>query len=147
MALRIRDSRGVSHCSRRRRHEAHAELAEQITSIDPPADPYELYRIEKLAWVSRKDHTAIRYNAHLTISGIPIEESDDKVGGRSPLEWIIDRYQVKTDTASGIVNDPKAWLREQNDPRYLGNLIRSLVTVSIETQRLIGDLPNFEVIE
>jgi predicted helicase len=124
-----------------------AELGEQFTSIDPPTDPYELYRIDKLAWISRKDHTAIRYNAHLTITGIPLEESEYKVGGRSPLEWIIDRYQVKVDKASGIVNDPNAWLREQNDPRYVVNLIRSLVTLSLETQRLIGELPEFEVIE
>lgn len=124
-----------------------ADLGEQITSIDPPTDPYELYRIDKLAWASRKDHTAIRYNAHLTITGIPLEESEYKVGGRSPLEWIIDRYQVKVDKASGIVNDPNAWLREQNDPRYVVNLIRSLVTLSLETQRLVRGLPAFEVIE
>ncbi|MCD1267778.1 DEAD/DEAH box helicase family protein [Microbacterium sp. MEC084] len=126
---------------------APAELGEQITSIDPPADPYELYRIDKLAWVSRKDHTAIRYNAHLTITGIPENESEYKVGGRSPLEWVIDRYKLSTDKASGIVNDPNAWLREQENPRYVVDLIRSLVTVSLETQRLIAELPAFEVIE
>ena len=124
-----------------------ADLGEQITSIDPPTDPYELYRIDKLAWISRKDHTAIRYNAHLTITGIPLEESEYKVGGRSPLEWVLDRYMVKVDKASGIVNDPNAWLREQENPRYVVELIRSLVTVSIQTQRLIAQLPAFEVIE
>ncbi|MFT3797335.1 type ISP restriction/modification enzyme [Microbacterium sp.] len=126
---------------------ASAELGEEITSLDPPTDPFELYRVDKLAWVSRKDHTAIRYNAHLTITGIPLEESEYKVGGRSPLEWVIDRYQVKVDKASGIVNDPNAWLREQNNPRYVVDLIRSLVTVSLETQRLVGELPPFEVID
>ncbi|MFE6735218.1 type ISP restriction/modification enzyme [Microbacterium sp. NPDC057650] len=124
-----------------------ADLGETITSIDPPADPYELYRIEKLSWLSRKDHTAIRYNASLTITGIPEDEALYKVGGRSPLEWVVDRYQVKTDKASGIVNDPNAWLREQENPRYVVDLIRSLVTVSLETQRLIAELPPFEVIE
>ncbi|MBF0816070.1 type ISP restriction/modification enzyme [Microbacterium paludicola] len=126
---------------------APADLGEQITSIDPPTDPYELYRIDKLAWVSRKDHTAIRYNAHLTITGIPLKESEYKVGGRSPLEWVLDRYKVTVDKASGIVNDPNAWLREHENPRYVVDLIRSLVTVSLETQRLIAELPTFEVIE
>ncbi len=116
-------------------------------AIDAPDDEFERYRIEKLSWASRKDHTAIRYNAHLTITGIPLSEAEYKVGGRSPLEWVLDRYQVKTDKASGIVNDPNAWLREHDDPRYVVNLIRSLVTVSLETQRLIGELPPFEVIE
>lgn len=120
---------------------------DEIVTINAPEDPYELYRIDKLAWVSRKDHTAIRYNAHLTITGIPENENEYKVGGRSPLEWVLDRYQVKVDKASGIVNDPNAWLREQSNPRYVVDLIRSLVTVSLETQRLIGELPAFAVIE
>jgi len=121
-------------------------LQEDLT-IDPPNDPYERFHIDKLSWVSRKDHTAIRYNSHLTIRGIPESENGYKVGGRSPLEWILDRYQIKVDKASGIVNDPNAWLREHENPRYVVDLIRSLVTVSIETQRLIAELPEFEVIE
>ncbi|GAA3939595.1 type ISP restriction/modification enzyme [Microbacterium soli] len=116
-------------------------------ALTAPDDPYERYRIDKLSWISRKDHTVIRYNAHLEILGIPEEESLYKVGGRSPLEWVIDRYRVKVDKASGIVNDPNAWLREQHNPRYVVDLIRSLVTVSLETQRLIAALPAFEVIE
>ncbi|WP_460800814.1 type ISP restriction/modification enzyme [Microbacterium sp. GXF6406] len=124
-----------------------ADLGEQITSLDPPTDPFELYHIDKLSWLSRKDHSGIRYNAHLTITGIPEEEALYKVGGRSPLEWVIDRYKVTTDAKSGIVNDPNAWLREHDDPRYVVNLIRSLVTVSIETQRLIAELPEFKVID
>ncbi|MGY1550662.1 type ISP restriction/modification enzyme [Microbacterium sp. A588] len=119
----------------------------QELSLTAPEDPYERYRIDKLSWISRKDHTGIRYNEHLTITGIPDIESEYKVGGRSPLEWVIDRYKVTTDKKSGIVNDPNAWLREQENPRYVVDLIRSLVTVSVETQRLIGELPAFEVIE
>jgi predicted helicase len=63
------------------------------------------------------------------------------------LEWVIDRYKVTTDKKSGIVNDPNAWLREQENPRYVVDLISSLVTVSLETQRLIAELPEFEVLE
>ncbi|NYD53625.1 putative helicase [Microbacterium pseudoresistens] len=116
-------------------------------SLTAPDDPYERYRIDKLSWISRKDHTGIRYNEHLTITGIPENESEYKVAGRSPLEWVIDRYKVTTDKKSGIVNDPNAWLREQENPRYVVDLIRSLVTVSLETQRLIAELPEFEVID
>lgn len=120
---------------------------DEVLAIDAPEDPFERYRIDKLSWVSRKDHTAIRYNSHLTITGIPENESEYKVGGRSPLEWVLDRYKVKVDKASGIVNDPNAWLREHDNPRYVVDLIKSLVTVSLETQRLIAELPEFEVIE
>ncbi|WP_309065545.1 type ISP restriction/modification enzyme [Microbacterium sp.] len=121
-------------------------LGEELT-LAAPEDPFERYRIEKLSWVSRKDHTAIRYNSHLTITGIPEAESEYKVGGRSPLEWVIDRYKITVDKVSGIVNDPNAWLHEQDNPRYVVDLIRSLVTVSLETQRLIAELPAFEVID
>ncbi|MGO3233107.1 MAG: type ISP restriction/modification enzyme [Microbacterium sp.] len=121
-------------------------LTEEL-SLTAPEDPYEHYRIDKLSWISRKDHTGIRYNEHLTITGIPEIESEYKVGGRSPLEWVIDRYKVTTDAKSGIVNDPNAWLREQENPRYVVDLIRSLVTVSLDTQKLIAELPAFEVIE
>lgn len=121
-------------------------LGEEL-SLTAPDDLYERYRIDKLSWISRKDHTGIRYNEHLTITGIPETESEYKVGGRSPLEWVIDRYKVSVDAKSGIVNDPNAWLREQDNPRYVVDLIRSLVTVSLDTQRLIAELPAFEVIE
>lgn len=121
-------------------------LGEEL-SLTAPEDPYERYRIDKLSWTSRKDHTGIRYNEHLTITGIPELESEYKVGGRSPLEWVIDRYKVSVDAKSGIVNDPNAWLREQESPRYVVDLIRSLVTVSLDTQKLIAELPAFEVIE
>ncbi|MGY2900085.1 putative helicase [Curtobacterium sp. PvP017] len=103
--------------------------------------------ITKPAWASRKDHTMLRYNEHLTLTGIPEAEAFYKVGGRSPLEWVIDRYYIKADAASGIVNDPNDWLREQGNPRYLVDLMRSLVTVSLETQRLLTQLPDFVVTE
>lgn len=116
-------------------------------ALEPPADELERYRIEKLAWGTRKDRTRLRYNAHLTLTGIPEEEALYTVGGRSPLDWILDRYQVKVDKKSGIVNDPNDWLREQNDPRYVVDLIKSLVTVSLSTRRLIEELPDFTVID
>lgn len=45
------------------------------------------------------------------------------LGSRSAIEWIIDRYQVKTDTASGIVTDPNDCSREVSDPRYVIDLL------------------------
>lgn len=55
------------------------------------------------------------------------------VGSRSAIEWIIDRYYVKTDKASGIVNDPNDWSREVGEPRYILDLLTRVVTVSVET--------------
>ena len=61
------------------------------------------------------------------------------MNGRSPIEWAIDRYQVRQDKASGIVKDPNLWAPE--NPRYIPDLIKRLVTLSIESLALIAALP------
>lgn len=61
------------------------------------------------------------------------------------MDWVIDRYYVKTDKASGIVNDPNAFLREQGRPDAVVDLIKRLVTVSMRTQELVASLPKLEI--
>mgnify|MGYP005800720605 CR=1 FL=1 len=81
------------------------------------ADPFNLetWRVIKPKWAKRKelatgaivnDVTKVIYNSKVTIAGIPAEADEYMLGSRSALAWIIDRYQVKKDKASGIVNDP-----------------------------------------
>ena len=108
---------------------------------------FEFYRVQKLQFGSKKDKTRIKYNGHLTLKGIPEEAHEYQVNGRSALEWVIDRYQVKTDKKSLITNDPNDYCRAVNNPRYIVDLIKRLVTVSLETQKLVGTLPRFEVLE
>lgn len=66
------------------------------------------------------------------------------LGSRSAVDWILERYQVKTDKASGIVNDPNDWSREHRQPRYIIDLIEKIVTVSVETVRIVEGLPGLE---
>lgn len=108
---------------------------------------FEFYRVQKLQFGPKKDKTRIKYNGHLTLKGIPEEANEYQVNGRSALEWVIDRYQVKTDKKSLITNDPNDYCRAVNNPRYIVDLIKRLVTVSLETQKLVGTLPRFEVLE
>lgn len=108
---------------------------------------FEFYRVQKLQFGPKKDKTRIKYNGHLTLKGIPEEAHEYQVNGRSALEWVIDRYQVKTDKKSLITNDPNDYCRAVNNPRYIVDLIKRLVTVSLETQKLVGTLPHFEVLE
>ena len=91
-----------------------------------------------------KDKTTLIYNEHITIKNIPPRSFDYVVNGRSPLEWIIDRYQVKTDKASGIVNDPNAWSIEHGKPRYILDLILSCITVSLKTLDIVENLPEID---
>lgn len=103
--------------------------------------------VQKLRWGKKKDpetgksvedRSVLVYSSRLTYKGIPEAAHRYVVNGRSPLEWMIDRYQVKTDPASGIVNDPNAY---SDDPCYIANLVRRLVTVSVETMRVVDSLP------
>jgi predicted helicase len=95
------------------------------------------YRVEKLKL--SKDRDAIAVNDSLTLKGIPAAAFDYRLGNRSALEWIIEQYQVKKDDRSGIVSDPN---RYSDDPQYIVNLIGRVTQVSLETMRLIGNLPN-----
>lgn len=103
--------------------------------------------VQKIKWGKRKDpetgkkvddHTVLIYNENLVIKDIPEAAQRYTVNGRSPLEWVIDRYQVKTDKASGIVNDPNEY---SDDPRYIVDLIEKLIRVSMETMEIIDQLP------
>ena len=60
--------------------------------------------------------------------------------GRSPLEWIINRYHVKTDKASGDRKRPERLLRERGRSDAVVDLIKRLVTVSMRTQELVASL-------
>ncbi|MCU1676418.1 MAG: damage-inducible protein [Frankiales bacterium] len=113
-------------------------------------DPYEFYRVHKMAFdklrdpASKKlvrDPATVVYNPRLTLRGIPEEAHRYMLGSRSAIEWIIERYRVTTDQASGIVNDPNDWSREVGDPRYIIDLLARVVTVSLETVQIVDSLP------
>ena len=99
------------------------------------------------------DKTSIVYNEHVTISGIPAQAQDYLLGSRSALDWLLDRYLVKTDKASGIVNDPNDWMAEgagggptaSAQSRYLLDLIARATTVSVRTQQIVSSLPSLSV--
>lgn len=124
---------------------------QEEASLHAPADPWERYRITKMRFQieKRRDTSSkrIEYNDYVTLTGIPAEAQGYSISGRSPLEWVLDRYQVKMDTASGIVNDPNDFLREQGRPDAVVDLIKRLVTVSMRTQELLETLPPLEIPE
>jgi len=70
------------------------------------------------------------------LNGIPPEAHEYRLGNRSALEWVVDQYRVSTDKRSGIVNDPN----RDDDPEYIVRLIGQVVTVSVETVRLVKEL-------
>jgi predicted helicase len=100
--------------------------------------------VDKIRFLSKDNKTTIQYNHDIRISGIPLEAYEYVVNGRSALEWILDRYQVKIDKDSGIKNDPNDWAKEHDQPRYILDLILSVITVSLETMKIVKSLPRLE---
>jgi len=109
----------------------------------------ETWRVLKMKWAKRKDAetgknvndvTKLIYNKQVTIGGIPAEADEYMLGSRSAVAWLIDRYQVKKDKASGIVNDPNDWADEVGNPRYIVDLIGKVTRVAMETVRIVDGL-------
>jgi predicted helicase len=99
------------------------------------------YRVIKMSFGKkdgRPDKSVVVYNQYLTLRGIPLEAYDYIVNGKSAIEWIMERYQLVTDSASGINNDPNAWSK---DRRYIVDLLMRIVRVSVESVRIVNNLP------
>ena len=92
------------------------------------------------------DKTTVIYNSQFTLTNIPEEAYDYVVNGKPALEWVMERQSVKTDKASGIVNDANDWAIEtMNNPRYPMELFLRVVTVSLETMRIVRALPKLDI--
>ena len=107
---------------------------DKLRYIETPGMPIE-WRVEKMKL--SKDKTQLRYNDFLTLDGIPAEAYAYRLGNRSALEWAVDQYRVKVDKRSGIVNDPN----RADAPRYIVELIGSIINVSLKTVEIVKNLP------
>ena len=117
-----------------------------VEEINGPAN----YRVEKMRYAksgAQLDKTIVIYNSSIRICGIPSEAQEYMLGSRSAIDWVIERYKVKTDKGSGILNDPNDWAEEQGNPRYILDLLARIVTVSVETMKIVKSLPPLDIIE
>lgn len=105
------------------------------------ADEYAYYAVEKMRFPKKDERHTIIYNGHITIHNIPAEAYDYVVNGKSAIEWVMERYAVTIHKDSGIKNDPNLWAREQGKPRYILDLLLSIIHVSVETQKIVAELP------
>ncbi|CAJ0689254.1 hypothetical protein LMG19089_00460 [Ralstonia edaphis] len=107
------------------------------------------YRVEKMRYGKNgkdKDLTTLIYNDRITVTGIPLEAYEYVVNGKPALDWVVERQQVKTDKDSGIVNDANDWAIEtMGNPRYPLELFQRVVTVSLETMKIIRSLPRLDI--
>ena len=100
------------------------------------------YRVEKMRFVNKNDKSKIQYNSQITIENIPLEAYEYVVNGKSAIEWIMERYAVTTDKASGINNDANDWATEQGDEKYIYNLLLRIINLSLQTVEIVKKLSN-----
>lgn len=104
------------------------------------------YRVEKMKFAKKGDKSTVIYNSKITIKGIPEAAWDYVVNGKAALDWVMERQCVKTDKASGIVNDANDWAIEtMGNPKYPLELFQRVVTVSLETQKIVASLPKLDI--
>ncbi|MDE0012593.1 MAG: N-6 DNA methylase [Candidatus Poribacteria bacterium] len=111
---------------------------DQLRQHETPGVPVN-WNVEKMKF--SKDKTQLKYNDFLTLEGIPAEVYDYKLGTRSALEWVVDQYRVKVDRRSGIKNDPN----RIDEPRYIVDLIKQVITVSLRTVEIVRELRGYEL--
>ena len=113
------------------------------------ADPKKFYRVRKMKFGGKgkaKDRTTVIYNENITMQNIPVDAYDYVVNGKSALEWVIERQVVKTDKASGIVNDANDYANETiGDPKYPLELFQRVITGSLETMKIVNTLPSLDI--
>lgn len=117
----------------------------------PPADGVVVkgaengfFKVEKMRFPTKEDKSRINFNSKITIENIPAEAYEYIVNGKSAIEWIMERYQVTTNKDSGIKNDPNDWADEVGKPRYILDLLLSIIRVSIETMEIVKALPGLK---
>ena len=115
------------------------------------------YRVEKMKFAKRKDpdtgksvndRSTVIYNGKITLSAIPEAAWDYVVNGKAALDWVMERQAVRVDKDSGIVNDANDWAIEtMGNPKYPLELFQRVVTVSLETQKIVNGLPRLDIRE
>jgi predicted helicase len=124
-----------------------AELHLNYETVAPFADAKvtgddgKFYTVEKLRFPKKDQKDTIIYNSKITITNIPPQAYEYVVNGKSAIEWIMERYQVSTHKESGIKNDPNDWATEVGNPRYILDLLLSVINVSVQTVEIVNDLP------
>lgn len=116
-------------------------------------ETYQYFAVEKMRFAKVRDEngkliadkTHIIYNSHLTIENIPLKAYEYIVNGKSAIDWIMERYAVTIDKASQIKNDPNDWSKEHEQPRYILDLLLSVMILSCQTVNVVSTLPKLKI--
>ncbi|MGJ0492173.1 DEAD/DEAH box helicase [Methylobacter sp.] len=108
-------------------------------------NPTDFY-VTKMKFASKADKSTVIYNHAITIQNIPLEAYEYVINGKPALEWVMERQGVSTHKDSGIVNDANDWaLETMKNPRYPLELFQRVITVSLETMKIVKTLPVLDI--
>jgi len=102
------------------------------------------FTVNKMKFPKKGQKDTIIYNSKITISEIPDKAYQYVVNGKSGVEWMMERYQITTHKDSGITNDPNEWAKEVGNPRYILDLLLSVINVSVQTVDIVDGLPEIK---
>jgi predicted helicase len=114
----------------------------------PQQNTFEYYSVGKMEFAKNgkeQDKTKIIYNSNITIENIPLKVYDYIIAGKSAVEWLFDQYQKYIDKDTRIENDPNKWAKENNEPRYILDLLLSVITLSARTLEIVEKIPDMEM--
>ena len=117
------------------------ETVPTYDGVTVTGDDGKFYTVEKMRFPKKDQKDTIHYNSKITISNIPAKAYEYVVNGKSAIEWIMERYAVTTHKESGIKNDPNDWATEVGNPRYILDLLLSIINVSVQTVDIVEGLP------
>jgi len=117
-------------------------ISDTLKHVSEENSQYYDFKVEKMSFPSKNDKSKIIYNSQITIEEIPLEAYEYIVNGKSAIEWIMERYQITTHKESGITNNPNDWSTESGNPRYIIDLLHSIINLSVQTVAIVKNLPD-----
>ncbi len=117
------------------------ESVEPYPNLEVKGKDSGFFKVEKMRFPKKDQKDTIHFNSKITIHNIPLEAYEYVVNGKSAIEWIMERYQITTHKESQITNDPNDWAEEVGNPRYILDLLLSIINVSMKTREIVGNLP------
>ena len=120
------------------------ESVEPYKDVKVTGEESNYFKVEKMRFPKKDQKDTILYNSKITIENIPAKAYEYVVNGKSAIEWIMERYQVTVHKDSGIKNDPNDWADEVGNPRYILDLLLSIINVSVQTVDIVNSLPELK---
>lgn len=116
-------------------------ITDVMKSLTEDEIKYIDYRVDKMKFAKKDQKDIIYYNSRITIENIPAKAYEYVVNGKSAIEWIMERYAITTHKESQITNNPNDWAEEVGNPRYILDLLLSIINVSVQTVDIVEALP------